>query len=47
MEDIILSLIKVSANIPSNLIKLIEIEKDGNCFYRKLSVSFTGYENEY
>ena len=47
MEDTILSLIKLSANIPRNLIKLIKIEKDGNCFYWTLCVFFMGYKNEY
>ena len=47
MENTILSLIKVNANIPRNLIKVIEIKKDGTCSYRTLSLFFTGDENEY
>ena len=37
LKDKIKSLIKNRKNIPKNLLKNIDVEKDGNCLYRTFS----------
>lgn len=47
MNDQILELIKNNLDIPKANLELHEVKKDGNCFYRVLSLYFTQDQNNH
>ena len=47
MDNDFINMIKNNRDITMKLIELIQIETDGNCFYRLLSSDFKGNQNDH
>ena len=47
MDSHLENIIKTNKDLPKNLVILKEVIKDGNCFYRLLSIYFTESQNQH